>query len=245
MPHGNVNHPSLPSQQLLEWQAAWLAPARARLLRRVQIARRRRVLDLACGSGAVTGELVRRSGGQVVAVDRTWAALAADAEPFRGAARLCADALRLPFADGSFDLVFCQFALLWLDAAAAVCEVHRVLEPGGVLVAAEPDYGGLIEYPPEIATSELWLAALTRARADPHIGRRLPGLLAAAGFDVRVDLLDRVSPPSAVRFDFLRGLPLVDGERQALQRIEAADKTCQDPGRVVHLPMFLVTATKR
>ena len=58
-----------------------------------------------------------------------------------------APAERLPFADGAFDLVFCQFALLWLDAAAAVGEVRRVLSPGGVLAAIEPDYGGMIEHP--------------------------------------------------------------------------------------------------
>ena len=57
--------PALPSKTLLEAQAEWLAPARARLLRRVGIARRRRILDLGAGYGAVTGELVRRGGGFV------------------------------------------------------------------------------------------------------------------------------------------------------------------------------------
>ena len=56
-------------KQLLTEQAAWLAPARARLLRRVAIAHRQRVLDLGAGPGAVTPELVRRSGGLVVALD--------------------------------------------------------------------------------------------------------------------------------------------------------------------------------
>ena len=214
------------------------------MFRRVEIARRRRVLDLACGSGAVTGELVRRAGGRVVAVDCSRAALVADSKPFSGAVRLCADAIRLPLASGSFDLVFCQFALLWLDAAAALGEVHRVLQPGGVLVALEPDYGGLIEHPPQVATRELWLAALARAGADPYIGRKLPGLLAATGFHVRVDLLDRLVPPSAARFDFLRALPLEEEERQELARIEAADRACRSPASLAHLPMFLATATK-
>ena len=239
-----MTDPSLPSQELLDQQAAWLAPARARLLRRIRIAGRRRVLDLASGGGAVTGELVRRSGGPVVALDRSRRALAADAKPFDGAARLCGDAARLPFADGSFDLVFCQFALLWLDLPAVVGEVARVLQPGGALVALEPDYGGMIEHPPPIATRQLWVSGLRRAGAEPQVGRKLPGLLAAAGFEVRVDLLDRLTPPSSARFDLLRDLPLDENERRALGQIEQADAACEDPGRVVHLPIFLVTATR-
>jgi SAM-dependent methyltransferase len=235
---------SLPPAELLHRQSAWLAPARARLLRRVQIARRRRVLDLACGSGAVTAELVRRCGGRVVVLDRSRRALASGDTGFAGALRVRGDAVRLPFARGSFDLVFCQFALMWLDAVAAVREIGRVLKPGGVLVAVEADYAAMIEHPAELATAGLWLAALSRAGADPRTGRKLPGLLAAGGFRVRVDLLDRLVGPSRERFDLLRELPLTEGELQALRRIEAADAACDDAGRVVHLPMFLVTALK-
>lgn len=235
---------SLPSQDLLARQAEWLAPARSRVLRRVGIARRRRILDLACGFGAVTGELVRRSGGEVVAVDCRLAALAAGGTSLKGALRVAADAALLPLADGSFDLVWCQFAFLWLDAPAAIAEVHRVLAPGGVLVALEPDFGGMIEHPPAIAARSLWLKALARAGADPLIGRRLPGLLAKAGFDVRVDLLDRHEPASPGRLDFLRELPLDARDQQAILRIEAADRACSNQARVVHLPVFILTATK-
>ena len=71
------DQPICPSAELLRRQAAWLAPARARLLRRAEIARRRRVLDLACGPGTVVEELVQRSGGSVVALDCSRTALAA------------------------------------------------------------------------------------------------------------------------------------------------------------------------
>jgi SAM-dependent methyltransferase len=235
---------SLPPPELLRQQAAWLAPARARLLRRARIAGRRRVLDLACGTGAVTGELVRRCGGTVVALDRNLRALSAAEGLSAGAARVCGDAAGLPFAQDSFDLVFCQYALMWLDARAVVEEVRRVLQPGGLLVAVEPDYGGMIEHPPEIAARDLWLAALARAGADPRVGRKLPGLAAAAGLRVWVDLLERLDCPSPARFDLLRGLPLSDVERETLGRIETADAACADCDRVVHLPLFLLTAEK-
>jgi SAM-dependent methyltransferase len=179
-----------------------------------------------------------------VAVDRDPLVLASSPQDFAGADRVSADAERLPFADETFDLVFSQFAMLWLDASAVSAEVRRVLRPSGVLVALEPDYGGMIEHPPEIASRTIWISALRRSGADPEIGRKLPSLLHVAGFDVRVDLLDRLEPPSSTRFQFLRGLSLTDDEKQALRRIEAADAQASGPERVAHLPMFLITATK-
>jgi SAM-dependent methyltransferase len=235
---------SSPGADLLHTQAAWLAPARARLLRRVQIAGRRRVLDLGCGAGAVTRELVRRVPGPVVALDWNLKMLTRQPASLAGAARVCGDAMQLPFGSETFDLVFSQFTLLWLDPQAAVAEVCRVLRPDGVLVAIEPDFGGLIEFPPAIATRKLWCDALLRAGGEPEIGRRLPGLLAAAGFKVQVDLLDQLEPPSPQRFDFLRGLPLDQEEQAMLARIQTADRAVSEEVRVVHLPVFLVTATK-
>jgi len=239
-----MNNAAAPPTHLLKQQAAWLAPVRARLFRRAQIAQRRRTLDLACGPATVTGELVRRCGGMVVAFDSSRKVLSAGEEPFAGACPVNGDAVRLPFAKGSFDMVFCQLALMWLDPAAVVRQVHRVLAPGGVLVAIEPDFGGMIEHPAEIATREIWLAALERAGADPCIGRKLPGLLAEVGLNVHVELLDRLVSPTAERFEFLRGLPMSDTHREALDRIQAADAARGGSFRVAHLPMFLVTAEK-
>jgi SAM-dependent methyltransferase len=241
-PVNGCHEHSLPSTDLLERQAAWLAPARARLLRRAGIAHRRSVLDLACGHGSVTGELTRRCGGNVVAVDCRKNILTGQSARFAGATVLCGDAEHLPLANDTFDLVFCQFALMWMDAPAVVREIRRVLTPGGVLAAIEPDFGGLIEHPPEIATRDLWLAALGRAGADPNIGRKLPALLGGAGFHVSVDLLDRLMPPSPLRFDLLAGLPLNDEEKALLQSIRRCDALLGDASQTVHLPMFLILA---
>ncbi len=235
-----MNEYDLPHEHLIYEQAQWLAPARARALRKAGIARRRRVLDLACGFGAVTDELLRRSGGEVVAFDCRQNVLAQSDQAFAGAERVCGDALRLPFADGSFDLVFCQFAFLWIKAISAISEIHRLLQPKGVLVAIEPDYGGMIEHPPEIATRDLWIAALTRAGADPHIGRKLPGMLDLPDWSNEVNLLDRLLPPSSVRFDLLKGLPLTDEEKNKLSNIQAADAAMGESAKVAHLPVFII-----
>jgi SAM-dependent methyltransferase len=248
-------------KQLLTEQAAWLAPARARLLRRAAIAHRQRVLDLGAGPGAVTPELVRRSGGLVVALDRDLDALQTEREGYdkkswggdltgwqsgvapnlSGLARVAANGRFLPFAAHSFDLVFCQCVLMWIDGLeTAVSQIRRVLTADGVLIALEPDYGGMIEHPPELATQSLWLAALRRAGADPFVGRKLPGLLQAHGFEVRVSLFDTLTAPENGRFALLRSLNLTPDEENHLQTIEA--ETAVVPWPIAHLPFFLIEA---
>lgn len=211
------------------------------------------MLDLGAGFGAVTGELVRRAGGPVLALDHALAALAVDPAAWGGAGRVGGDAGRLPFRDACFDLVFCQCVLMWLAGAdgagleASLAEIARVLAPRGVLVALEPDHGGLIEHPDAIATRELWLAGLARAGADPRLGRKLPGALERAGLRARVDLVPRLLPPAPARFDLLRDLPLDAAEHARLARAEAADRALAasgDWGRVAHLPVMAITAEK-
>ena len=109
-----------------------------------------------------------------------------------------------------------------------------------MMVAVEPDYGGMIEYPPEIAARDLWLNALTRAGADPCIGRKLPSILRQTGWKIEVDLLDRLMPPSPTRFVLLEDLPLTEEEKITLVQIKAADATLAESAKVVHLPMFII-----
>jgi SAM-dependent methyltransferase len=235
-----MNQYNPPSAESLCRQAEWLAAARARALRKIGIAHRRQILDLGCGCGAVTDELLRRSGGEVVAFDCRKDVLVEQSQSFVGAERVCGDALNLPFADRSFDLVFCQFTLLWIDAAAAAKEIHRILQPKGVLLAIEPDYGGMIEHPPEISTRDIWIAVLKRAGADPNIGRKLRAMLRPPQWKVEVDLLDRLVPPSPLRFDLLKELPLTEAEKKGVSATEAAEATLAESAKVVHLPMFIV-----
>lgn len=244
-----MNDAELPSAELSRAEAEWLRPARARLLRRAAIARRARVLELGCGHGAVTDELARRSGGMVVAVDlRRWALQAGNLRSRSGAegavAYVAADARRLPFGSARFDLVFCQWLFLWADAPQVAAEAFRVLVGGGALVAIEPDYGGMIEHPEPLAVRDVWIDALRRAGADPLVGRKLPGALAAAGFQVRVDLVDRLEPPAAERFRLLEELPLDESQGRRLDAARRFDAGCPAWAKTVHLPFFLVLAEK-
>lgn len=104
-----------------------------------------RVLDLATGTGALAAAMLDRGGPplELVAVDRSAPMLARARRrlaPFEDRSRVSvalADARRLPYPEGHFDLVASGYFLHLLerqDAAAALEEVRRVLRPGGRLV---------------------------------------------------------------------------------------------------------------
>ena len=92
----------------------------------------RHVLDLCCG----TGDIALRLSGAVVGVDFTFEMLQVGAR--RGGNFVQADALRLPFADASFDAVTVGYGLRNLaDLDAGLREIQRVLRPGGRLVSLD------------------------------------------------------------------------------------------------------------
>lgn len=97
-----------------------------------------RVLEVACGTGIVTRRLLARLRGQgtLVATDLNEAMLAHGRREVAADPALewrQADATALPFPDGSFDAVVCQFGLMFFpDKALAVREALRVLKSAGV-----------------------------------------------------------------------------------------------------------------
>lgn len=154
-----------------------------------------------------------------------------------------ADARRLPFPDGSFDLVFTQCAFLWFSPGReCLTEALRVLDPAGSLALVEPDFGGLMEHPAETALREIWLSSLERAGADPFIGRKLPLWLAEERLEVETRFLDRHHPAREERADLLLELELTDGERR---RVEAVKTGAGPEGSdVAHLPFWLILARR-
>jgi ubiquinone/menaquinone biosynthesis C-methylase UbiE len=108
------------------------------LIRHAVLQSRERVLDVACGTGIVARQVAPLVGvdGQVVALDLNPAMLAtARALPTPTGATIIwreGNAMSLPFADGTFNVVLCQHGLQFVpDRAGAVQEMRRVLAPGG------------------------------------------------------------------------------------------------------------------
>jgi SAM-dependent methyltransferase len=110
------------------------------LVARLQPAAGARVLELACGTGVVTQKLAERlsGGGRIVATDLNQAMIDIARKNAPGDLPIdwqAADACDLPFADGSFDAVVCQFGWMFFpDRSLAAREAARVLRSGGRLL---------------------------------------------------------------------------------------------------------------
>jgi SAM-dependent methyltransferase len=103
-----------------------------------------RVLDVGCGPGALTAELVARLGpGAVSAVDPSEPFVAAARERYPEVDVQRASAEELPYPDDSFDAALAQLVVQFMtDPAGGVTEMMRVTRPGGVVVACVWDHGG-------------------------------------------------------------------------------------------------------
>jgi len=139
-----------------EATARWLPPVREA-----------DVLELGCGAGR-WGLSLRRRGAHIVGLDQS-------REQLRRARRLAvrrrarfplvrANAERIPFRDGSFDLVFCDWgAMTFADPRRTVPECARVLRPGGHLVFSTGSWLGLVGWDPA-------RDRLTRTLRSPYFG---------------------------------------------------------------------------
>jgi SAM-dependent methyltransferase len=103
-----------------------------------------RALDVGCGPGALTGELVARLGASsVTAVDPSESFVAAARERYPGVDVQVASAESLPFPDGSFDAALAQLVVHFMsDPVGGIREMARVVRPGGTVVACVWDHAG-------------------------------------------------------------------------------------------------------
>jgi demethylmenaquinone methyltransferase/2-methoxy-6-polyprenyl-1,4-benzoquinol methylase len=111
---------------------------RAFLVERIEADPNATVLDVACGTAAVSIELVRRYGCRVVGVDQSAEMLAAGRERIDAAGlgeRIDLEqgrAEHLPFEDASFEALTFTYLLRYVDdPAATMKELARVVRPGG------------------------------------------------------------------------------------------------------------------
>ena len=108
------------------------------------VSRGQRALDVGCGPGALTTELVARLGPAAVsAVDPSQSFVEAARERHPGVEVQEAAAERLPFGAGAFDATLAQLVVHFMpDPIAGLAEMKRVTRAGGVVAACVWDHGG-------------------------------------------------------------------------------------------------------
>jgi len=105
--------------------------------------RGRRLLDVGCGSGMQTLDVARATEARIVAVDDqppSVARLARRVAELGLGERITtqvADMRALPFADGSFDVIWAEGSISIIGFAQGLARWRRLLEPGGHLVVSE------------------------------------------------------------------------------------------------------------
>ena len=128
-------------------QSSWITLAEAReWFRLLRLGADSRVLEVACGSGGMTRQMAKETGASAIGVDinvhgidAANAAVARDGISSRVSYQVVDAGAPLPFADASFDALFCNDALNHLPGREAVfADWHRVLKPGGRLVVTDP-----------------------------------------------------------------------------------------------------------
>ena len=144
----------------------------------------RDVLDVGCGDGTLAAAFAA-AGARVVGCDADARMVARAGQKFgaEGPRFLQADATRLPFSDGSFDVVSMITVLAFIpDAPAALREVARVLRPGGCMILGDL---GKWNYWAARRRVRAWLGAQLWRGARFRTAGEMRALLMAAG--VRVD----------------------------------------------------------
>ncbi len=162
------------------------------ILRDLALPPEARALEIGCGVGAVLRILAERF------PDARYAGVDLQPKQIERAKALMermnapkmdlqvGDLNRLPWLQGSFDLVYGIWIVEHLaNPLAALKEARRVLKPDGTICLTETDYTSIVIWPESEAFAEFRAAfcrLFSAAGGNPYIGRRLGPLLAQAGY---------------------------------------------------------------
>jgi ubiquinone/menaquinone biosynthesis C-methylase UbiE len=181
------------------------------LAARMSKAKPRNVLETAAGTGALTRENVSLLNGsaRIDATDLNQAMLdRARARQGEGAVEWRqADALALPFGDQSFDVVACQFGVMFLpDKVAGYAEARRVLRTGGVFLfnvwdrIETNDFTSVVTEALAVMFPDDPPRFMARTPHGYHDPDRIRAELVSAGFaDIAIELVEHRSTASSPR----------------------------------------------
>jgi ubiquinone/menaquinone biosynthesis C-methylase UbiE len=178
--------------RFLKKQAEHTKEERHDLYEKVELKERKKILEVGCGTGAITTDIASLTTGHITAIDINKGRF----EKARSAASslpcvtfAMADVMGLPFKDDTFDLVVSSVVLLYVkDKQRAVNEMARVTQKNGaVLATMEPDHSGWLNYP-ENRLAPLFMKDLEEMGADTRMGRKLKYLFSKSGLKTEIGI---------------------------------------------------------
>ena len=232
-------------------QAQWTKSIRAYLIERSQLLPDDICLEVGCGTGALLAEWEHFIN-PAFGIDIDLASLKYAGSKIR-APLTASDVHALPFPNNHFDCIFSHYVFLWINQPqTALREILRCLHPGGsLLIFAEPDYGGRVDYPMELSMiRELQIKALTNHGADPLIGRKLKDYLQSAGFvNITGGILgsewsDSSIPSLIDTENILFDITNIDESVNTKSLLEIEKKSRADGTRISFVPTFFFLAQK-
>jgi len=235
-------------------QAQWTSNTRNYLFGLAGVFESNYVLDVGCGTGALTRQLSQSGVQHPVGIDINTQFLELATTQDQNGEFFIADAHSIPFNQNTFDCSFCHYVLMWVsDPFAMLKQMKRVTKPGAaVLALAEPDYGGRIDYPQQLELINQWQSeALLHQGADPYFGRKLKGLFHQAGLvEIQVGVIGAQWEAAPSRQELLsewsiiqHDLSTLNKEKSEISKISEAikeiDLKAWDTGeRILYVPTF-------
>jgi SAM-dependent methyltransferase len=134
----------VPADFYARFMGRFSEPLAAKFAELADVRTGQRALDVGCGPGALTAELVARLGVSAVhAIDPSASFVVAVRARLPGVDVRAGAAEHLPFPDDAFDVTLAQLVVHFMaDPVAGLAEMARVTRPGGVVAACVWDHAG-------------------------------------------------------------------------------------------------------
>lgn len=223
------------------------------------------VLDAGCGSGLLSRYLATRFPAATISgvdssSDRIEKAKIA-AQSFGRIDFQCADLRNLPFADASFDYIFCRYVIHHMpnaevDRMKVMREFYRCLKFGGKVVFVEPDSMFYNLFPQTPSIERAFSIFREKAPVDLCVGRKLGELLYQTGFAIqdwavqpmvsRKELLIQEHDLMEERFDQLKPFleELLGGPLRATEFRSDFLRMLRRPETIYYCTKLVVTGVK-
>lgn len=234
-------------------QLFWFRPEQGLFIDALKLAGANSVLDFGCGPGFMAEEIASPTTAQVFGLDlnKEFMTLAESRNTKDNLKFFHLPGDVLPDEINAVDRVFVKNVLEYVpDLEGTIAGLHATLGDDGRIVVIDSDWGFVLVEPWGKARADRFFEAAVAAFKEPHIGRKLPGLLARAGFeDINVRMIAGADLKGRGVFvlqnmvSYIQELGTMD-ETELQMHMSELEAVLSNGSFMFILPQFVVTATK-